>query len=80
VVGLSQGVVGGFALGLGERAGERKGEHGECLRMQKSETSVSGEFAKKVSIGTENFVLITVRSCGVSIGEPLEQKRRVRAV
>ena len=35
---------------------------------------------KKVSIGIENFVLITVGSCGVSIGESLEQKRRVRAV
>jgi hypothetical protein len=37
----------------------------------KSETSVSGEFAKK-SIGTDNFVLFTVGSCGVSIGESLE--------
>jgi hypothetical protein len=37
-------------------------------------------FVKKVSIGTENFVLNTVDCCGVSIGESLEGKRRVRAV
>jgi hypothetical protein len=30
--------------------------------------------------GSENFVLNTVCCCGVSIGESLEQKRRVRAV
>jgi hypothetical protein len=35
---------------------------------------------KKVSIGTENFILNTVGCCGVSIGESLERKRRVRAV
>jgi hypothetical protein len=48
--------------------------------MQKGEMSVSGEFAKKVSSGSENFVLNTVGCCGVSIGESLEPKRRVRAV
>jgi hypothetical protein len=35
---------------------------------------VSGEFAKKVSIGNENFVLNTVGCFGASIGEFLEQK------
>jgi hypothetical protein len=35
---------------------------------------------RKVSIGTENFVLNTVGCCGLSIGESMEQKRRVRAV
>jgi hypothetical protein len=47
---------------------------------KKGEMVVSTEFAKKVSMGTENFVLNTVGCCGVSIGEPLERKRRVRAV
>ncbi len=47
--------------------------------MQKGKMFVSDEFAKKVSIGTENFVLNTVGCCGVRIGESLEQKRRVRA-
>ncbi len=42
----------------------------------RGETSVSGEFAKKGSIGTEIFVLNTVGCCGVSIGESLEQRRR----
>jgi hypothetical protein len=41
---------------------------------KKGEMFVSAEFAKKVSIGTENFVLNTVGYCGVSIGESLEQK------
>jgi hypothetical protein len=49
-------------------------------KSKKGEMFVSGEFAKKMSIGTENFVLSTVGCCGVCIGESLEQKRRVRAV
>ncbi len=34
----------------------------------------SGEFGKKVSIGSENSVLDAVGCCGVSIGESLGQK------
>jgi hypothetical protein len=72
---------GGGWVPLGvRRTGERRGGHGGCLKMQKGEMSVSGEFAKKVSSGSENFVLNTVGCCGVSIGESLEPKRRVRAV
>ena len=44
---------------------------------KKGEMVVSTEFAKKVSMGTENFVLNTVGCCGVSISESMEQKRRV---
>ncbi len=87
---ISCHLLGWFDTGGGEwvclgfsQTGESRGGHGGCLRMQRSkgEMFVSGEFAKKVSmVGAENFVLNTEGSCGISIGESLEQKRRVRAV
>jgi hypothetical protein len=55
--------------------------HGACLRMQRRVRCLCQVILQnEVSIGTENFVLNTVGYCGVSIGESLEQKTRVRAV
>jgi hypothetical protein len=71
--------VGGFALGLGEQV-SAGGTWWMIENAKNDEMFVSAEFAKKKSIGTENFVLNTVGCCGVSIGESLEQKRRVKAV
>ncbi len=44
--------------------------------FKKGETIVSGEFAKNVSIGSENLVLNTVGCYGVSIGESLLQPNK----
>jgi hypothetical protein len=72
--------VSGFALELGKLV-SAGGTWWMFENAKKGKMFVSGEFAKKVSmIGAENFVLNTEGSCGVSIGESLEQKRRVRAV
>jgi hypothetical protein len=70
---------GWVCLGLGERV-SAGGTWWMLENAKKDEMFVSAEFAKKVSIGTENFVLNTVGCCGVSIGESLERKRSVRAV
>ncbi len=71
--------MGGFALGFGERL-STGGDMVDDLECKKVRRVCKVSLQKKVSIGIENFVLITVGSCGVSIGESLEQNRRVRAV
>ncbi len=71
--------MGGFALGLGERV-SAGGTWWMFENAKRLRFLCQVSLQRKVSIGTENFVLNTVGCCGLSIGESMEQKRRVRAV